>query len=52
MNEQLKRTKYLNIITPTKRFKNCNKKLEFVDQHSTAGYSQFLQKNPYFFPQQ
>ena len=33
INEQLKRTKYLNVITSTKSFKNCNKKLGFIDQH-------------------
>ena len=30
----LKRTKYLNVISSTKSFKNCYKKLEFVDRHS------------------
>ena len=37
INKQLKRTKYLqylHVITSTKSFKNCNKKLESDDQHS------------------
>ena len=32
----LKRTKYLNVISSTKSFKNCYKKLEFVDRHSVV----------------
>ena len=48
----LKRSKYLNVISSTKSFKNCYKKLEFVDRHSTTKYFQFLQKSPYLLPQQ
>ena len=46
INEKLEKTKHPNVISSTS-LKNSKKKLEFVDQHSTAEYFQYLQKSPY-----